>query len=131
MESDTSRSKPAGRDAAGRWAAGNPGGPGRPRRAIERDYLAALAEACPPATWRRIVERAVADAEAGDHQARTWLARYLVGDGVTLGAIAVAEALGIDAKIEVDARAQTECAEAALDGWSVHARALALVAERG
>jgi hypothetical protein len=89
-----------GRTASGQFAHGNPGGPGRPRRATERAYLAALSDACPPETWRAIVERAVADAMAGDAKAREWLAHYLVGkpDSVaaTLHALAVDAELGAD-----------------------------------
>ena len=68
-----------GRNSDGTFAPGNPGGPGRPSRATERDYLKAVLDACPPETWAEIVERAVADAKAGDGQARAWLASYLVG----------------------------------------------------
>ncbi len=49
---------PVTHTANGKWTPGNPGGPGRPRRAIERDYLVAISEACPPETWRQIVARA-------------------------------------------------------------------------
>jgi hypothetical protein len=37
-------------------------------------------DACSLDAWGEIVRKAVADAKGGDHQARTWLARYLVGD---------------------------------------------------
>ena len=85
-----------GRDEHGRFAPGNAGGPGRPRRAVERDYLATLAEACPPETWQRIVERAVADAKNGDATARAWLAKYLIGDKPTaLTELAIAEVRGV------------------------------------
>jgi hypothetical protein len=46
----------ADRDDNGRFAKGNPGGPGRPRRAVEADYLAALSQAVPLEKWRDIVE---------------------------------------------------------------------------
>ena len=58
---------------------GNPGGPGRPRRSFEVDYLTALSTACPPGAWDEICRRAVTDAQAGDHRARAWLGGYLVG----------------------------------------------------
>jgi hypothetical protein len=67
------------RDPGGRFAPGNPGGPGRPKRDTEREYLRVLMDACPPARWQRIVDRAVEEAEQGDATARAWLARYLVG----------------------------------------------------
>ena len=66
------------RDHRGRFATGNRGGPGRPRRTVERDYLRAMADAVDLGTWRGIVARAVEDAEAGDAKARTWLSRHLL-----------------------------------------------------
>ena len=69
-----------GRNGNGRFQPGNQGGPGRPPRATEREYLSALTEAVPIASWRRIVERAVRDALAGDSRSREWLSKYLVGD---------------------------------------------------
>jgi hypothetical protein len=75
-------------------------------RATGRTYLAALSEACPPETWREIVEATVQNAKAGDYRARDWLASYLVGkpDGaaVTLHQVAVEEAAGTD-PVEHDA----------------------------
>ena len=68
------------RNLDGTFALGNPGGPGRPRRAVEREYLAALAEAVSPADWRAIVARAVADAKGGNPKAREWLSKHLLGD---------------------------------------------------
>ena len=68
------------RSSNGRFSFGNSGGPGRPRRAIERDYLATLSDAVSPADWQKIVVRALADAKAGDSKARDWLTRHLIGD---------------------------------------------------
>ena len=91
-----------GRDEHGRFADGNPGGPGRPRRAIEREYLAALGDAVTLDDWRDVVARAMADAKAGDRAARTWLGRYLVGDKPpTLLQLASKEACGITAEADV------------------------------
>lgn len=84
-----------GRDQAGRFAAGNPGGPGRPRRAVEREYLAVLGEAVPLDAWRDVVARALADAQAGDAAARNWLSKYLLGEGAgSLLDVAAGEAGG-------------------------------------
>ena len=69
-----------GGNTNGRFARGNPGGPGRPRRAIERDYLAALGDAVNLSAWKRIVARALADAEAGDAKARDWITKYVIGE---------------------------------------------------
>lgn len=63
----------------GKFAKGNSGGPGRPRRAVEADYLRALTDVCPPGVWHEIVAKAVDDARSGDARAREWLAGYLVG----------------------------------------------------
>ena len=88
------------RDKGGRFTPGNAGGPGRPRRATERDYLRAMAEACPPETWRQIVEQAVQHAGQGDRYAREWLSAYLVGrpesTATTLHTLAVEETAGTD-----------------------------------
>jgi hypothetical protein len=78
------------RNGNGRFAAGNPGGPGRPRRVAEIDYLRTLTEECPPETWRAVCRRAVADAEAGDAKARDWLSRYLLGNPGELPTLAAA-----------------------------------------
>lgn len=84
----------------GTFATGNKGGPGRPPRAIERDYLLTLSECCPPDIWREIVQRAVEDAKQGDGKARDWLAAYLVGNpktpAVSLVLAAVHEARRVD-----------------------------------
>jgi hypothetical protein len=89
-----------GRTSRGQFAPSNPGGPGRPRRATERDYLAALSEACPPGVWREIIERAVIDAKDGDAKAREWLARYLIGgpkqEAESLLSLAVDEGMDSD-----------------------------------
>lgn len=67
------------RNRDGTFAKGNAGGPGRPPRATESEYMRVLMGACPLDTFREVVERAVTDAKAGDPQARAWLASYLVG----------------------------------------------------
>ncbi|HUY88697.1 MAG TPA: hypothetical protein VMV10_08180 [Pirellulales bacterium] len=83
-----------GRDAAGRFAADNAGGPGRPRREVERQYLDATLAAVSVEDWTEIVKRAAVDAKAGDGKARDWLSRVLgidaaraapddAGDGIT------------------------------------------------
>ena len=86
------------RDPDGRFQKGGKGGPGRPRRAIETDYLAKLSEAVPLALWQEIVAKAVNDAREGDHAARTWLASYLCGKptGDALRKLAVDEEVGVD-----------------------------------
>jgi len=68
-----------GRDENGRFAKGNAGGPGRPRRRVEEDYLRSLADAVSLDRWGKIVERAVTDAEQGDWRAREWLAKHVLG----------------------------------------------------
>ena len=75
--------KPAKRDTAGRFQLGTAGGPGRPKRETEQNYLLALVDACPLSKWSEIVARAVEDATAGDDKARHWLASYLVGQPTT------------------------------------------------
>jgi hypothetical protein len=71
-----------GRDRRGQFAAGNPGGPGRPRRATEAEYLQALSQVVSVEDLRAIARRAVADAKRGNARARDWLSKYLLGDPV-------------------------------------------------
>jgi hypothetical protein len=82
------------RDVRGRFLPGSPGGPGRPRRAVETDYLVALSEAVPLEKWREIVEPAVDQAVSGDAKAREWLGSYLAGKptGHALRRMVIAEA---------------------------------------
>jgi hypothetical protein len=63
----------------GRFALGNRGGPGRPSRAVEAQYLTALRESVPRETWGKICETAVAQALDGDAMAREWISAYLIG----------------------------------------------------
>ena len=69
----------AGRNQDGTFAPGNTGGPGRPRRQTETAYMAIVMERCDLDTWSAIVDKAVADAKAGDRHARQWLTSYLLG----------------------------------------------------
>lgn len=76
-----------GRATNGQFLPGWRGGPGRPPRAREESYLLALSEAVTPKVWAGIVQRAIADAQEGNHQARSWLAEYLIGGMNLAGAI--------------------------------------------
>jgi len=92
------------RDENGRFADGNAGGPGRPRRTIEREYLATLGDVVSLGEWREIVLRAVADAKAGDARARDWLSKYLVGaEPPTLLQLAGKEGRGLTVEADVTA----------------------------
>ena len=68
----------SGRDSNGRFAVGNHGGPGRPRRVVEVEYLDALSDAVGLHDWREIAQRAVSDAKNGDATARAWLTKHLL-----------------------------------------------------
>jgi hypothetical protein len=48
----------AGRDAKGRFQRGHKGGPGRPKRATEAEYLDALKASVPLERWQRVIEAA-------------------------------------------------------------------------
>jgi len=67
------------RDSNGRFAPGNPGGPGRKPREVEEEYLAVMEQVVSGEAWQAIVERATTDAIAGDAKARQWIAGYLLG----------------------------------------------------
>ncbi|HAM40526.1 MAG TPA: hypothetical protein DCP69_04125 [Candidatus Omnitrophica bacterium] len=68
-----------GRQDNGRFAKGNPGGPGRKPRPVEEGYLDLFREGVPPARAKRIIEKAASQAEHGDAKAREWLFNYLAG----------------------------------------------------
>lgn len=105
-----------GRAKAGHFAPGNPGGPGRPRRAVEREYLRTVTDACPLDTWREIVEAAVTAARAGDAQARSFLAGHLIGkpgNRPPLAEMAAQDEAGTD---PVSTRARHLATYAHLDG---------------
>lgn len=68
-----------GRDRTGKFAPGNSGGPGRPRRVVEQTYLKALRDNLPVEAWGQIVAKAVALALEGDAAARQWLGRHAMG----------------------------------------------------
>ena len=68
-----------GRAANGQFLPGNPGGPGRRKRQVEAEYLAAIAQVVTLEEWQAIIARAKVDALLGDRHARAWLGNYLVG----------------------------------------------------
>jgi hypothetical protein len=94
------------RDDRGRFATGSAGGPGRPRRRIETDYLTALSDRVSMDAWSQIVGRAIEDAIAGDAKAREWLSRHLLPTP-SAGALplhdAAVEALTGVSKVDADA----------------------------
>ena len=102
-----------GRDLVGRYAAGNPGGPGRPRRAVEMSYLRALSDALPVDTWSEIVQAAIARAKDGDAQARAWLTRLILGAAApTLSDLAKVETLNLEPDDVIESEAQLDQAAA-------------------
>ena len=94
------------RDDRGRFAPGNSGGPGRPRRQTEADYLVTLSSHVTDDAWSKIIERAVTDAIAGDARAREWLSRHLLPtpspNSTPLHDAAVEDISGVS-KVEADA----------------------------
>ena len=98
-----------GRDDVGRVSAGNNYGQGRPPRAVERDYLAALSERLTLDDWRSIVDRAVKDARSGDARARDWLSRYALGsEPMSLTALALRELMQVSTEAELAAMIERE-----------------------
>lgn len=69
----------AERDKKGRFVKGHSGGPGRPRRHTEAEYIEATVGQVSLAKWQKVVNKALDDAMAGDRHARQFLADYLLG----------------------------------------------------
>ncbi len=91
-----------GRDIKGRFASGNKCGKGRPRRAVERDYLAKLSDNITPYHFGLIVQKAVQDAIDGDYRAREFVTKHVLGDNPgTLHNLAAKEAVGVTVKHEL------------------------------
>ena len=94
------------RKSNGQFAKGNSGGPGRPTRSVESDYLAVLGDAVTPDRWRKIVERAISDAETGNYRAREWLGRYLIGEKTTVDILekqsSTTDAIAVAAELRKD-----------------------------
>lgn len=67
------------RETDGRFATGNGGGPGRPRRQTEFAFLRTMLEEISLDTWRQIVRAAVKRAKGGDARALAWLSGYVIG----------------------------------------------------
>lgn len=67
------------RDENGRFIAGNPGSPGRPKRQTEVDYLSIMEECLTVAKWRQIVNAAIELAIKGDARSRRWISDYCLG----------------------------------------------------
>jgi len=69
----------------GQWQPGQSGNPkGRMRRTTEAKYLDMTMSKCSVEDWGVIIERAVRDAKNGSDVARLFLARYIIGEPVTV-----------------------------------------------
>lgn len=68
------------RDGNGKFAKGNPGGPGRPPKEREVKFYDITLSAVSLDDWKLIVKKAVDQAKRGDGVARKWLADYLIGE---------------------------------------------------
>jgi hypothetical protein len=107
------------RDRLGRFVEGNCGGPGRPKRPIEREYLGVLNEACSLTDWQAICFKAVQLAKEGDKPARDWLTHLLLGPTPpTPTQLAAGEVVGHDRGMDI-AREVARTADDLLKGGSV------------
>lgn len=69
----------AERNDKGQFVPGSGGGPGRPKRRTEDQYLDATIARVTIKDWREIVDKAVSQAKRGDSRARAWLSDYVLG----------------------------------------------------
>lgn len=67
------------RASDGRFAKGTAPGPGRPAQTVLAELHAAMDEVVTSERWRRIIDKAATDAEAGDRHAREWLSLFRFG----------------------------------------------------
>ena len=67
------------RTERGRFAAGNPGGPGRPRKETEQGYADAMRDAITPADLCDVLKSMVRRAKGGDVAATKLVLNYTVG----------------------------------------------------
>ncbi len=70
---------PQQRDQHGRFAKGNRGGPGRPKKVHELAYTLAIQDVIGLPEWCEILERTRLLALSGDKDARKFFADYLLG----------------------------------------------------
>lgn len=84
------------RDAAGRFASGNPGGPGNPHARRVGELRAALLDAVTPADVRAMVEALVSKARSGDVLAIRVLLDRVFGRVTDLDAAAAGEQADLD-----------------------------------
>ena len=102
--------KRTGRDTSGRFTEGNKYGKGRPPSAVEQDYLSVISEVMSLDDWRKVVIRAVEDAQKGNAKARDWVSRYALGKKPkTLTDLAIRDALGVTSAAEIEAKAKEYC----------------------
>ena len=71
------------RTERGTFAAGNPGGPGRPPKSVEAEYQAAVRRAVKPAALAAVLRALVTKGRKGDVQAAKLVLAYTVGSPVT------------------------------------------------
>ena len=68
------------RDSKGHFKKGHaPVSPGRPKAAVEIEYMGILKQGVTPDDFKKIVATAVSLAMAGDWKAREWVGNYLIG----------------------------------------------------
>ena len=72
-----------GRDNKGRFKKGEySGGPGRPKKELEKEYQEIFTSTCTPVRFRAICEKVVSKAQRGDHAAIKLVFDYLIGPPV-------------------------------------------------
>lgn len=79
-------------DENGKFAPGNKASPGRPRKVVESAYLAELLGVVTVAEWRKVAQKALADAKKGHPEARRWISEYIIGKPPQILELRAAEA---------------------------------------
>ncbi len=127
---------PNGRDGAGRFTVGNPGGPGNPRLRLLGEHQRALASAISPEQVSELMQKLLARAMLGDMQAARLLLERLFGkvpEAVVLANVGPVQPAELDHGDGAAGVAARVIAAAAAGDCDLHAaeRLVALVAGIG
>ena len=96
------------RDETGKFAKGNEGGPGRPKKEREQRFYEITLSSVTFEDWKEIIEKAVTQAKKGDAVARKFLADYLIGPPVQRSELTGKDGGAVEQVIRVTLKGQDD-----------------------